>query len=57
MQIKQMTEDQLEEVTNQINKIFLYLISHTAFDPQVIEVMKLSALSDVYKRYENGEPW
>ena len=57
MQIKQMTEDQLQEVTNQINKIFLYLISHTTFDPQVIEVMKLSALSDVYKRYENGEPW
>jgi hypothetical protein len=57
MHPNQMTEDQLQEITNQINQIFLYLISHTAFDPNVVEVMKLSALTDVHKRFENGEPW
>lgn len=57
MHPNQMTEDQLQEITNQINQIFLYLISHTTFDPEVIEVMKLSALANVHRRFENGEPW
>jgi hypothetical protein len=35
----------------------MYLISHTGFDPKVVEVMKLSALADVQRRYEAREPW
>jgi len=41
----------------EIIKTYLYLISHARFDPQVVEVMKLSALSDVQRKYEAGEPW
>jgi hypothetical protein len=52
-----MNDDQLEYIKKQINQTYLYLISHTEYDPQVVEVMKLSALSDVQKRYEAGEPW
>jgi hypothetical protein len=52
-----MSEDQLEYVKNEIKKTYLYLISHTTCDPEVIEVMKLSALADVQKRYEVGESW
>ena len=52
-----MTEDQLEYIKNEIKKTYLYLISHTNHDPQVVEVMKLSALADVQRRYESGEPW
>ena len=52
-----MTEDQLEYIRKEIKKTYLSLISHTAHDPQVIELMKLSALADVQKRYEAGEPW
>ncbi len=54
---KPMTEDQLEYIKNEIKKIYLYLNSHTGFDPQVVEVMKLAALADVQRRYEAGEPW
>ena len=54
---KPMTEDQLEYIKNEIKKIYLYLNSHTGFDPQVVEVMKLSALANAQKRYEVGEPW
>ena len=52
-----MTEDQLEYIRKEIKKTYLSLLSHTAHDPQVIELMKLSALADVQKRYEAGEPW
>jgi hypothetical protein len=52
-----MNDDQLEYIKKQINQTYLYLISHTEYDPQVVEVMKLSALADVQKRYEAGEPW
>jgi len=52
-----MMADQLVYVREQIIKTYLFLISHTAHDPQVIEVMKLSALADVQRRYEAGEPW
>ena len=38
-------------------KTYLYLIGHTTYDPEVIEVMKLAALADVQKRYEVGESW
>ena len=51
------TKDQLEYVKNEIKRIYLFLNSHTGHDPQVIEVMKLSALADVQRRYEAGEPW
>jgi len=52
-----MTEDQLEFIKKEIKKTYLFLIGHTVHDPQVIEVMKLSALADVQRRYETGEPW
>jgi hypothetical protein len=54
---KQMTEDELEKVKKKIIQTYLFLISHTGYDPQVIELMKLSALADVQRRYEVGEPW
>ena len=52
-----MMEDQLAYVKKQIIKTYLFLISHTEHDPKVVEVMKLSALADVQKRFEAGEPW
>ena len=52
-----MNADQLAEVKKQIVQTYLYLVSRTGYDPKVIEVMKLSALADVQKRYEAGEPW
>ena len=54
---KPMNEDQLEYVKKEIIKSYFFLISHTTHDPGVIEIMKLSALSDAQKRYEAGEPW
>ena len=56
-QIKPMDEDQLEYVQKEIKKTYLYLISHTVYDPEVVEVMKLAALADVQRRYEAGESW
>ena len=52
-----MTEDQLEYIKKEIKKTYLFLISHTEHDPKVVEIMKLSALADVHKRFENREPW
>jgi hypothetical protein len=52
-----MSEDQLEYVKKQINLTYLFLISYTDHDPKVVEVMKLSALANVQRRYEAGEPW
>lgn len=52
-----MQEDQLESIKKQIIKTYLFLISHTENDPKVVEIMKLSALADVQRRYEAGEPW
>ena len=56
-QKRPMSEDQLEYVKNKIKKTYQYLISHTTYDPGVIEVMKLAALADVQRRYEAGESW
>ena len=56
-QKRPMSEDQLEYAKNEIKKTYLYLIGHTTYDPEVIEVMKLAALTDLQKRYEAGEPW
>jgi len=56
-QMKPMNEDQLEYVKTEIKKTYLYLISHTGYDPEVIEIMKLAALADVQKRFEAGEVW
>ena len=55
--MKPMNEDQLEHVKKEIKKTYFYLISHTGFDPKVIEIMKLAALADVQRRYEAREPW
>ena len=52
-----MSEDQLEYVNNDIKKTYQYLISHTTYDPEGIEVMKLAALADVQRRYEVGDSW
>ena len=52
-----MMADQLVYIKKQIIKTYLFLISHTEHDPKVVEVMKLSALADVQRRYEAGEPW
>ena len=51
-----MMQDQLVYVREQIIKTYLFLISHTEHDPKVVEVMKLSALADVQRRFEAGEP-
>jgi hypothetical protein len=52
-----MDADQLDGIKKQIIQTYLYLVSRTGYDPKVIEVMKLSALADVQRRYEAGEPW
>lgn len=52
-----MDEAKLEYIKNEIKKTYLFLIGHTVHDPQVIEIMKLSALADVQRRFEAGEPW
>jgi hypothetical protein len=57
MKPEPMTEDQLECIRKEIKRTYLFLIGHTVHDPQVIEVMKLSALADVQRRYEAGESW
>jgi hypothetical protein len=54
---KPMNENELEKVKKEIIQIYFFLISHTAYDPKVVELMKLSALADVQRRYEAGEPW
>jgi hypothetical protein len=57
MKPKPMNEDQLENIKKQIIQTYLFLISHTGYDPKVVEIMKLSALADVQRRYEAGESW
>ena len=57
MKLEPMNKDQLAYIKKQIILIYLFLISHTAHDPKVLEVMKLAALADVQRRYEAGEPW
>jgi hypothetical protein len=52
-----MSEDQLADIKKQIVQTYLYLISRTGYDPRVVEVMKLSALADVQRRFEAREPW
>ena len=52
-----MTEEQLEDVKIGIIQIYLFLISKSEHNPMVVELMKLSALADVQKRYETEEPW
>ena len=54
---KPLDEDQLEAIKQQIVETYLYLISRTGYDPKVIEIMKLSALADVQRRFEDREPW
>ena len=57
MRPRPMTEDQLEFVKKEIIQIYFFLISKTGHDPMIVEVMKLSALADLQRRYETGEPW
>ena len=46
-QKRPMSEDQLDYFKNEIKNTYLYLIGHTTYDPEVIEIMKLAALADV----------
>jgi len=57
MRPRPLTKNQLEHVKKEIIQIYFFLISRTEHDPMVVEVMKLSALADVQRRYETGEPW
>ena len=57
MRPRPMTEDQLENVKKEIIQIYFFLISKTGHNPMIVELMKLSALADVQRRYETGEPW
>ena len=57
MEPRPMTENQLEDVKKEIIQIYLFLISNSGYNPMVVELMKLSALADVQRRYETGEPW
>jgi hypothetical protein len=57
MKPQPMNEDQLEDIKKKIVQTYLFLISHSAHDPKVAELMKLSSLADVQRRYEAGEPW
>jgi hypothetical protein len=57
LDLQAMNADQLDDIKKQIIQTYLYLVSRTGYDPKVIEVMKLSALADVQRRYEAGEPW
>ena len=57
MKPKPMNEEQLEDIKKKIIQTYLYLVSRTGYDPNVIEIKKLSALADVQRRYETGEPW
>jgi len=52
-----LSENQLEDIKRQIIQTYLFLVSRTGYDPRVIEIMKLSALADVQRRFEAGEPW
>ena len=52
-----MTQDQLENVKKEIFQIYFFLISKSGHNPMVVELMKLSALADVQRRYETGESW
>jgi len=52
-----MTKEQLDEIKQEIQKAYLYLISHTKFDFKVIELIKLASLAEAEKRYQAGEPW
>ena len=57
MRPRPMTEDQLEYLKKEIIQIYFFLISKTGHNPMIVELMKLSALADVQRRYETGEPW
>ena len=56
-QMKPMDADQLKYIKKQIIQTYLFLISHTGYDPEVVEIMKLSSLADVQRRYEAWESW
>jgi len=51
------TKDQLEFINSEINQAYLLLLSHSDIDPVVIELMKLSALAEIQRRYQAKEPW
>jgi len=52
-----LNETQLKEIKNKINKTHLFLITHSGHDPRIVELMKLSALAEVQRKYQTGEPW
>ncbi len=52
-----LNEEQFIKIKKQINKTHLFLITHCGHDPRIIELMKLSALAEVQRKYQTGEPW
>jgi hypothetical protein len=52
-----MTKEQLAKIKNEISRAYLFLLSQSDIDPKVIELMKLAALSDAQRRFEENEPW
>jgi hypothetical protein len=52
-----LTQDQYIEIKKQINKTHLFLITHSCHDPRIVELMKLSALAEVQRKYQTEEPW
>jgi len=52
-----LTEDKYKQIKDKINKTHLFLITHSGHDPRIIELMKLSALAEVQRKYQTGEPW
>jgi hypothetical protein len=55
--LRVMTKEQLEKIKNEINRAYLFLLSKSDIDPQVIELIKLATLSDAQKRFDANEPW
>ena len=51
-----MTEDQLDNAKKEIIQVYLFLIGKSGHNIMVVELMKLSALADVQRRYKTEEP-
>ena len=50
-------EDQIEYVKKEIVREYLHPMSHPGPGPKVVELIKLSSLADMQRRYGAVEPW
>jgi hypothetical protein len=57
METKPMTEEQYEEIKNEIQKAYFFLLGQSNISTRVIELMKVAALANIQRRYEAGESW